>query len=510
VNQSLLCAPLLSTDKLPSAATFLGTVILHPNEPVPHWTAPAFIGTAWRGGLVAISVASVMASASVPDAQAALLYTVTPLGPTEPPVSRLGNNLTDAIGNTNSGNAIEYTLVGTKATRGYEIANRTSGNTTSGTTTLSLTPSTPGLFSASLSGTTVSSATSQTVTVSVTPTARTGATIAGTFTLTGNNPNNQNYPGKDSNDYTKNTSDNLAFTFHTQAVAPIASVASATTTVTSRVGTSTAAVASVTVKNTGDGNLSGLGAVSNLNGTVSSSLPALTGGGAVSLADSASQTYSFTYAPTARGSTTATITTGLSNGNADGTGVTKTFSVNVAAVGPVYEAKHNSATIGDGGKIMFTSYGGADIQYKDLTISNITSDTPAGNLTDLNLTFSIISDPTNEFSISLNGGSYGNTASFVSSAGGLAGMIANVSVQFNNKVSGGDGFAQLRVATDEGAAFNGAGAIYIYNLAAIPEPGTIMVLGTGLLGLAIARRRGQARKVAALRLTDPDAAAPTG
>lgn len=43
-------------------------------------------------------------------------------------------------------------------------------------------------------------------------------------------------------------------------------------------------------------------------------------------------------------------------------------------------------------------------------------------------------------------------------------------------------------------------SVYVYNLiGTVPEPGTLMVLGTGLLGLAFARRR---QRIAALTEAD--------
>lgn len=495
----------------PSVAALPATVVLIDEGLVLDPTGPTFSHTMRRGGLAAMSVASVMATA-MPDAQASLLYTVQPLGPAETLLTGSDStSLTDAIGNTNSNSPVEYTLVGTTATRDYAIVNRTAGNTTSGTTTLTIIAGTPGLFSASLSGTTLNSTTSRTVTASVTPTTRTGSTIAGTFTLRGKNPNDQSYTGTDYND---DSNDNFSFTFRTQAVAPLASVSSTATTVTSRVGTSTVGVASVTVKNTGDGNLSGLGAASNLQGTVSSNVSALTGGGAVSLADGASQTFGFTYAPTARGSATATITTGLSNGNANGTGVTKTSTVGVAAVGPQYDATvKGSGAIVNGGTIVFGDYVGG-ISNQELLISNITSDLAASkNLTTLSLT-SITITGSNEFSFSLSG--FNSSSVTLGDGKGTiqssqyAGLAGNIAIQFNNLVSD-YASAQLRIQTDEGAALGGTGAIYIYNLQwTVPEPGTLMVLGTGLLGLAISRRRRHGQGAEAVRLTARDGEPPQG
>jgi hypothetical protein len=220
-------------------------------------------------------------------------------------------------------------------------------------------------------------------------------------------------------------------------------------------------------------------------------------GGAVNLTDGTSSTYTFTYAPTARGSTNITVGTNVTNGadSANSAGKLNT-TMTGTAVGPVYDAKVNGNAIANSGTVGFVSWGGAAIQTSDLLISNITTDTAPSNLTDMTLTFSIIGDATKEFQLSFDGGlNYsivGGPMTVAKSA------FQGVKVQFTNKVSGGDGYAQLRVATDEGAALGGSGAIYVYNLSAIPEPGTMAVLGVGLLGLAVSRQRRRGRAFAAL------------
>ena len=84
----------------------------------------------------------------------------------------------------------------------------------------------------------------------------------------------------------------------------------------------------------------------------------------------------------------------------------------------------------------------------------------------------------------------------------------NIAIQFVSK--SGNGLGQLRITTDENAALNGAGTIYIYDLRwTVPEPGTLMVFGAGLLGLAISRRNRRGT-VEAVRLTAEDDDAPRG
>ena len=294
-------------------------------------------------------------------------------------------------------------------------------------------------------------------------------------------------------------------------VAPVASTTALATLGPVRVGTST--TGSLTVKNIGDGNLAGADngttVLSNLRGAVSiSGSSAITGGGTVNLADSSSQTYMFTYAPTARGNDSATISTAFTNGSSDGKNLASTSSNTVTgtAVGPEFDANvagknASSGAIINGGTILFgEAVGGLTLQ--DLLISNLSDDTASKALTDLTLTNVTITGST-EFSFSLSGFDSGNTG-FVSSATNAA--LSNtkngdgqgsIAIQFVNKA--GSGSAQLRIETDEGAALGGAGAIYVYNLIfSVPEPGTIAVFGAGLLGLAISRQRRKGRSFVAL------------
>jgi hypothetical protein len=75
----------------------------------------------------------------------------------------------------------------------------------------------------------------------------------------------------------------------------------------------------VTVNNTGHGNLSGAGTVSNLNGSIASASGLFTGaGGTVSMLDTSSTTISYTFAPTVRGTASTTVTGTFSNGDATG------------------------------------------------------------------------------------------------------------------------------------------------------------------------------------------------
>lgn len=117
-------------------------------------------------------------------------------------------------------------------------------------------------------------------------------------------------------------------------VAPLASVV-AQNAGTVLVGTTKTVTTGVTVHNTGDGNLSGLGAQSNLNGALNSfsgggfSLA----GGPISLTDGSQQSFSYNYAPTVRGSSSTNVTANFSNGNPTGDNTPYLPSVPISGIG---------------------------------------------------------------------------------------------------------------------------------------------------------------------------------
>ena len=300
-------------------------------------------------------------------------------------------------------------------------------------------------------------------------------------------------------------------------VAPVASVTSSVDYGQLRAGTS--AAAAITVQNTGDGNLAGKTSTFNLGGSVAAATGTFKGAGgtlngATGLNDSnfgggavTSATYSFTYAPTARGSDSTNVTTTLSNGlsnkNAAGT---LTTALSGTAVGPDYGAALNTAgnPISSGATVSFGD-AAAGVTKQSLLISNISKDNASTALTNMTITAQIIGDAASEFSFSLSGFFSGNAGSGV---GPMTAVLRNafnssdlgtLAVQFVSK-SGGNASAQLRIQTDEESALGTMGSsIYVYNLiGTVPEPGTMMVLGTGLLGLAITRRnrRGKTEAVA--------------
>jgi hypothetical protein len=432
-----------------------------------------------------------------------------------------------------------YALPGQKASGTVTITNIGDGNLAgadNGTTLLSnlrgtVTTSAGAGFTIAPSGPTTFSLTDNSVTPNqITTTTTTSVTYAGTTrgasgtatvtaSFTNGSTANNNAGGQ-----------TATYTFTGQTVAPVASLSSNTAEV--RVGTSGSVA--LTVTNTGDGNLAGKTPGFNLTGSVASSTGTFTGtggslNGATGLNDSTfgagavtSQTYSFTYAPTARGTDSTTVAVSLDNGtNTANAGGTLGPTLAAKAVGPVYESKFttNGATTTTtgtganqnevfGGTILFGDIVGG-LTNQNLLISNITNDLGQSNLTTLSLTSITITGNT-EYSFSLSGfNSNTATSATVKSAdnGRIAGTVA---IQFNqlaNNFAGG----QLRIQTDEGVAFNNPnGTVYVYNLQwTVPEPGTIMVFGTALLGFAISRRRRHGHGNEAVSLTARDEEHPT-
>jgi len=162
---------------------------------------------------------------------------------------------------------------------------------------------------------------------------------------------------------------------------------------------------SVTVSNTGDGNLSNLGSVSNLNGTIGSASDPLQfsgSGGSVSVTDSNTATVNYLFSPTAHGVSTASVTANFINGSTDnlnqsnsstvtitGTGVapknsvTSTPTVYARVGGPNVSASVTVANIGDGD---LAAGGGANLSNNlNGSISGPTGATWSGSASSFNI-----------------------------------------------------------------------------------------------------------------------------
>jgi hypothetical protein len=287
------------------------------------------------------------------------------------------------------------------------------------------------------------------------------------------------------------------------AVAPVQSVNPAAATVYARAGTS--ASTAITISNIGNGNTSGLGAISNLS--VSSITPALGSGfkGSVgnvtsaSLTDSASTTLGFTYTPISRGATATTaVSITFSNGNSAGTNLSQSVvsTLTGTGVGPVFAgsikggavstptAGANGSIIAASKTIQFGSVGYKNSQTVYLELQNTSTDANGGvaSLTDLSiLRYSIGGGTASAFSVPAGSGVLAeNSAGFIE--------IPITVIGTSNIGSLND---TLTIFTDESVGFGGTGDTFTYALTAfsVPEAASFVALGLGFAGLAGIRRR---------------------
>jgi hypothetical protein len=259
-------------------------------------------------------------------------------------------------------------------------------------------------------------------------------------------------------------------------VAPVESLSTSAPAV-ARIGTSS--LETVTVSNTGDGNLSGLGDTSNLRGTLGASTGVFAGaGGAFDLGDSAQATFDYNFTPTAHGTTTGSVTAAFQNGSADGKNQSGNVDVALSGqgVGPTYDSSIIPRGVINFGAITLGGTGMADLE-----ISNVSTDPTYASptLTQLSLLAADIQPAAENFFLQ----------NFVSE-------VLNEGDSFDLKIGFdatqlGMQTADLVVTTDQGAAFGASGETFDYQLmvdvvpSAIPEPRTweMLLLGFGLVGL---------------------------
>jgi len=244
---------------------------------------------------------------------------------------------------------------------------------------------------------------------------------------------------------------------------------------------------SITVLNNGDGNLSGLGAVSNLNGSIDTGTDGqFTGGGAAfSLTDGSATNYAVNFQPLTRGAHSSVFTVNYTNGNDDNTNSAQVVQVQVdgVGVGPVFNGQvfdtsnapiagntldFGDVVIGGNGQLM-------------LDITNITTDGNLGALTGLTLlSYTITGPDAVEFSLD------GFTPGQVLQAGDLLNLLVNFDPLFPPGVKN----ATLTFLTDQDAVFGQAGLSFSFNLTglAAPEPASVLGFALCTIGGVVAYR----------------------
>ena len=292
---------------------------------------------------------------------------------------------------------------------------------------------------------------------------------------------------------------NSTITLTGTGVAPINSL-NTTTVNYGNVRIGDTATGGFTITNVGNGNLSGLGVISNLHGTVAPGAGDFAGaGGLVNLADSAALPLSYAYSPTAAGVASHIVNCSFTNGHTNGTNTAQNVPVTLqgTGVGPSFSTSPAPGSILDFGGVAVeptpSIFGGgvsplamfADSDYI-LTINNSSTDPDLGALTDLTLISALIT---------------GTDASMFSTIGFTPNTLIGVGSFYNLQLrfTAADGDPQglrtalLTLTTDQNAPAGQPGTPFAYtlqaNVAHVPEPTSLALFGLALAAAARRRRR---------------------
>jgi len=206
---------------------------------------------------------------------------------------------------------------------------------------------------------------------------------------------------------------------------------------------------SLTVSNTGNGNLSGRGTVSNLRGTVSASNSVFVGtGGSFSLGDSTqtttptTATFAYTFAPTKVGAASTVVSTTFANGtNASNAGGSVATTLNATGVAPIQSVTPASASVV--ARVGTTA-------SSTVTVANVGNGNLAGTGTAYNLNGTVTNSLGAGFTAAVGNQ---NSISLASNATASAGSTATTSLGYNfTPTSRGTSSSTVSIAFSNGNA----------------------------------------------------------
>ncbi|HEY4174396.1 MAG TPA: PEP-CTERM sorting domain-containing protein [Rhodopila sp.] len=248
-------------------------------------------------------------------------------------------------------------------------------------------------------------------------------------------------------------------------MAPVASIAGSASAGYVLVNSGATSTATVSVGNTGNGNLSGAGATSNLRGSVGA-LSSVSGfaakaGATINLTDTSSTNYSYSYKPTAVGSSSALVVETLSNGSSNGQNLTsnRTTTLTGTGVAPI-ESVSSSVVYG---RIGSGSVSSGSLTVANIGNANLLSSGGTGSPYNLNGSVSAFSSGGlrgSASTISLASNATGSTSSTATSTLGYtytpgstrAATTTTTSIAFSNGSANGQNLSQSVAATLTGSA----------------------------------------------------------